>query len=121
MSCVTSSSFSVIMNGEPSNPFGVTRSLRQGDPLSPYVFIIMAEGLDHFLKFCASQGLIHGCQWGNGLPQISHLQFVDDTTLMGLARIGEAEYFRHALDIYLATFGHKFNEHKSSIFFFNTP
>ncbi|XP_057831111.2 uncharacterized protein LOC131041899 [Cryptomeria japonica] len=121
MSCVTSSSFLVIVNGKPSEPFGVSRGLHQGDPLLSYLFIIMVEGLGHFLKFRASQGLIHGWQWGNGLPQISHLQFVDDTTLMGLARIREAESFRYTLDIYIAASGQKVNEHKFSIFFFNTP
>ncbi|XP_059068224.1 uncharacterized protein LOC131858791 [Cryptomeria japonica] len=111
MSCVTSLSFLVIVNGEPSVPFSASRGLRQGDPLSPYLFIIMAEGRGRLLKFRTSQGLIHGWQWGNGVPQISHLQFVDDTTLMGLARIREVESFRHVLDIYLAASSQKVNEH----------
>ncbi|XP_057868067.2 uncharacterized protein LOC131075253 [Cryptomeria japonica] len=121
LSCVTSSSFSVIMNGEPSELFGSTRGLRQGDPHSPYLFIILAEGLGRLLKSQVSHGLIHGWQWGMGLPTLSHLQFVDDTSLMGLARIREADSFRKTLDIYLAASGQRVNEQKSSIFFFNTP
>ncbi|XP_059070979.1 uncharacterized protein LOC131862501 [Cryptomeria japonica] len=95
----------VIVNSEPSEPFGVSCGLCQGDPLSPYLFIIMAESMGYFLKFHGSQGLIHGWQWGNGLPQISHIQFVDDIALMGFARIREAKSFWHALDIYLAASG----------------
>lgn len=57
---MTSSSFSVIVNGEPSNLFGATRGLRQGDPLSPYFFIIMAKGLGRLLNSQVPQGLIHG-------------------------------------------------------------
>ena len=52
---------------------------------------------------------------------MSHLQFVDDTTLAGRARIREAEAFRFTLDTYLAASRQKINDHKSSIFFFNTP
>ena len=121
MSCVTSASFSILINGQPSQLFGASRGLRQGDPLSPYLFIIMAEGLGRFIKYQVSQNAIQGWRWGNGLPSLSHLQFVDDSALAGLARIKEAEAFRHALDIYLAASGQKVNEHKSSIYFFNTP
>ena len=68
-----------------------------------------------------SQNAIQGWQWGNGLPCLSHLQFVDDSALAGLHRIKEAKAFQHALDIYLVASGQKFNENKSSIYFFNTP
>ncbi|XP_057842111.2 uncharacterized protein LOC131051557 [Cryptomeria japonica] len=81
----------------------------------------LAEGLGRFLKYRVSQGQISGWRWGHGLPHISHLQFVDDTVLMGLARLGEAVSFRGALDTYLAALGQKVNDHKFSIFFFNTP
>lgn len=121
LSCVTTPSFSVLLNGEPTKLFGASRGLRQGDPISPYLFIIMAEGLGRLLKFHVSQNLIQGWQFGNGLPTLSHLQFVDDTALAGRARIREAKAFRLTLDTYLAISGQKINDHKSSIFFFNTP
>ena len=81
----------------------------------------MAEGLGRLIKFWVSQNMILGWQWGNGLPTLSHLQFVDDTTLVGRVWIQEAEAFRLTLDTYLATSRQKINDHKSSIFFFNTP
>ena len=84
-SCVTNPSFSVLLNGEPLELFGASRGLFQGDPLSPYLFIIMAEGLGRLIKFHVSQNLIQGWQCGNGLPTLSHLQFVDDTNLVGRA------------------------------------
>ena len=73
LSCVTSSSFSIIINGEPSDLFTASRGLRQGDPLSPYLFIIMAEGLGRFIKSQVGQGLIHGWSWNDSLPSYSHL------------------------------------------------
>ena len=121
LSCVTSASFSVLINGESTEMFGASRGLRQGDPLSPYLFIIMAEGLGRFLKNQVRQGFIQGWSWSNNLPSYSHLQYVDDTGLLGKARISEAVNIRKALDLYLKASGQKINDDKSSIFFFNTP
>ena len=81
----------------------------------------MAEGLGRFINSQVGQGLIHGWSWNDSLPSYSHLQFVDDTPLMGMARVNEALNFRRALDIYLKASGQCINDDKSSIFFFNTP
>jgi hypothetical protein len=121
LSCVTSPSFSVLINGEPTELFSASRGLRQGDPLSPYLFIIMAEGLGRFIKFHPEQGLVQGWKWHNNISAYTHLQFVDDTGLMGLATINEARNFKIILDTYLKASGQQINEGKSSIYFFNTP
>lgn len=70
MSCVTSASLSVLVNGVPSKPFGASRGLHQGDHISPYLFIILADGLGRFLKLRVHQGLIHGWKWGASLLPI---------------------------------------------------
>lgn len=58
MTCITSSSFSVLMNSEPFELFGASWSLCQGDPLSPYLFILITEGLGRFIMSCVRQRLI---------------------------------------------------------------
>ena len=118
---MASSFFSVIINGEPLDFFSASRGLQQGDPLSPSLFIIMVEGVQRFINSQVGQGLIHGWSWNDSLPSYSHLQFMDDTALMGLARVSEAINFGRALDIYLKALGQCINDEKSSIFIFNTP
>ena len=65
----------------------------------------MAEGLGRFIKSQADLGLVQGWKWHNDIPTYTHLQFVDDTGLMGLATINEARNFRMILDTYLKASG----------------
>jgi len=74
--------FSILVNGSPSRPFHSSRGIRQGDPLSPFLFVIMAEGLGRYLKAAVSDGSLSGIPLHGLLPAPSHSQFVDDTLLM---------------------------------------
>lgn len=62
MSCVNSTSFSILINGEHSNLFGASRGLRQGDSLSPYLFLLLVEGLGRLIKRNVEEGFIQGWQ-----------------------------------------------------------
>ncbi len=68
MSCVGLTSFLVLINGEHSNLFGASRGLQQGDPLSPYLFLLLVEGLGRLIKRNVAGGFIQGWQWGGGIP-----------------------------------------------------
>ncbi|CAK8544072.1 unnamed protein product [Lathyrus sativus] len=72
---------SVIVNGETTKDFKETRGLRQGDPLSPFLFAIVAESLAFLVRRVAIQGLFHRFRL-NEVEDISLVQFVDNTVLI---------------------------------------
>lgn len=79
---VFSSSMSILVNGSPTRDFIVSRSLCQGDPLSPFLFLLVAEGLASMLAKATSLGDFRGFYDG-GDSQFEILQFSDDTLLIG--------------------------------------
>ena len=81
MTCITSSSFSILINGKPFGMINPTRVLRQGDPLSPYLFLLCAEGFTSLLAKAKIEGRIHGVSICRKAPTISHLLFTDDSLL----------------------------------------
>ncbi|MCH93700.1 LINE-1 reverse transcriptase like [Trifolium medium] len=73
---------SVLVNGSPTADFKVERGLRQGDPLSPFLFLIVAEGLAGMMRKAVEIGKFKGYRINNSI-QFQILQFADDTILMG--------------------------------------
>jgi hypothetical protein len=81
MTCVTTVRYSVKFNGTLLEAFSPTRGLRQGDPLSPFLFLLFADGLSALLKHEVDQNNISGIKVCRRAPGISHLLFADDTLL----------------------------------------
>ena len=79
--CLNTSSFSFNINGEVRGFVRPSRGIRQGDPISPYLFIICAEGLSNLLKQAQRKGVITGLKICKEGPSISHLLFADDSLL----------------------------------------
>ncbi|XP_019180182.1 PREDICTED: uncharacterized protein LOC109175373 [Ipomoea nil] len=115
MLCVTSVSYNILINGAVGGVVVPSRGLRQGDPLSPYLFIICAEGLSLMLQQAQSLGTIHGCRVARGAPAISHLFFADDSLLFFKANAQEGGAVKQCLELYEKLSGQSINYHKSSI------
>ena len=80
MDCVKSVSYSFLINGNSTRSFVPSRDLRQGDSISPYLFILYAEGLFAMIQEYERKGFIHGCKIARGTLMISHLFFADDSS-----------------------------------------
>ena len=82
--CISTVKFSVLINGSPSDFFGSSRGLRQGDPLSPLLFDIVMEALSRMLDVAASAGQFSSFSMGStagSSVMVSHLLFADDTLI----------------------------------------
>eukprot|EP00253_Pinus_taeda_P020461 PITA_20461 len=119
MSLISSSFFSILINGIPTSTFRSSRGLRQGDPLSPFLFIIMAEGLGRSLTSVVQTRELKGINLHNA-PTVSHQQFVDDNMIFGHSSIQEARSLNSLLNNFSVASGACINIIKSQIFFFNT-
>jgi hypothetical protein len=117
----SSALFSILINGVPSSPFSPTRGIRQGDPLSPFLFIILAEGLNRTLKVAISDCSLSGLTLHGISPPISHSQFIYDSLLMGVPTVREALRIKSIINLFCEASGMDVNLSKSQIFFFNTP
>uniref|UniRef100_A0A8I6XYS4 Reverse transcriptase domain-containing protein n=1 Tax=Hordeum vulgare subsp. vulgare TaxID=112509 RepID=A0A8I6XYS4_HORVV len=117
MKCVTTVSYQIKVNGTFTQQFCPSRSLRQGDPLSPYLFVICAEGLSTLLRHAEEQGVLHGVKICPRAPCVSHLLFADDSMLLLRAQQQEATALHNILQLYEACSGQCINTEKSAIMF----
>ncbi|XP_016199025.1 uncharacterized protein LOC107639987 [Arachis ipaensis] len=81
MECVSTTSMSVLINGLPIKPFKMERDLRQGDPLSPFLFVLVVDVLHRMIGVAVRNGRIAPLLVGRDNIELSHLQFADDTVL----------------------------------------
>jgi hypothetical protein len=81
MNCITSVSYSVLLNGDPYGYILPTRGIRQGDPISPYLFIMCAEALSAMLQAAERCRAITGVPIARGRVRLNHLFFADDSLL----------------------------------------
>ena len=116
--CISTIQFSILINGVPVDFFGSTRGLRQGDPLSPMLLLVMMEILSRMLKRVEGAGLIRGFQavGRRGVGEcVSHLLFADDTILFCDADVEQILHVQMLLLCFQAVIGLKVNVLKSEL------
>lgn len=69
----------MLVNGSPSGEFTLEMGIRQGDPLSPLLFLIAAKGLNLFTTRAVERGLLKAANIGRNKIQVSHIQYAGDT------------------------------------------
>jgi hypothetical protein len=117
MTCVTTVRYSVRFNGHLLDSFSPTRGLRQGDPLSPYLFLFVADGLSSLIRQeteNSSLRELYICRRG---PGISHLLFADDCLMFFEGNVQQTEVVKSILDRYEKGTGQLVSLGKCSILF----
>jgi hypothetical protein len=117
MRCVRSMRFSVKLSGGLSDSFLPSRGLRQGDPLSPYLFLFCVEGFSALLKQAQREKEVTGVTFGSNGPTVTHLLFADDSIVFLEASNSNLQALKRILREYETCSGQKVNLQKSSIYF----
>lgn len=111
------SSITVLLNGSPGEFFKPTRGLRQGDPLSPYLFIIYMEIFSRIILTSEEEKTIHGVKITPKNRPISHLFFADDCLLFIRADLKEYHNILALIETFSKDSGQLINFEKSGVFF----
>ena len=122
MGCVTTPFFSILIKGKPYGNINPSKGIHQGDPLSPYLFLLCVEVLTSLLTTVEHEGRINGVSVCRKVPKISNLMFVDDSLLFCRATQGEVDVINEVLWVYAHSSSQCINMDKSSVYFSsNTP
>jgi len=116
--CISSACFSVLVNSTPSGFFSSSGGLRQGDLLSPLLFVIVMEALSKMFAVSISRGFLSRFSVGsssNGVFDISHLLFADDTLVFCEANPDHLRFLRVLFLSFKAVSGLKINLAKSKL------
>ncbi|KAI5352439.1 hypothetical protein L3X38_005330 [Prunus dulcis] len=122
MRCITSVSFIVLLNGKSENLFKPSRGIRHGDPISPYIFILVSDVLSVMLNKAVKRGIVQWIIFSRDSPTLSHLFFADDSIMFLKATERNCNVVASILNSYCHASGQVVNFEKSSVYFSpNTP
>ncbi|GKU93106.1 hypothetical protein SLEP1_g6734 [Rubroshorea leprosula] len=113
--CISSATVSILVNGSPTEEFLMEKGLQQGDPLAPFLFLIIAEALNGLILKAVEDNLFKGVEVGKSGLKISHLQFVDDSIFLCEAIDQNVATLKSVLRCFELLSGLKVNFFKSSL------
>ncbi|GJR94349.1 RNA-directed DNA polymerase, eukaryota [Tanacetum coccineum] len=113
-SCLRSSRGSIIINGSPTEEFYFQKGLKQGDPLSPFLFILVMESLHLSFQRVVDAGMFKGVQLNPSL-NLSHMFYADDAVFVGQWCDDNINILTHVLDCFYWASGLRINMSKSKI------
>lgn len=113
--CVEDTRYSVLVNGSPSSPISATRGLRQGDPLSPFIFTMIRESLSRLVFKAKDLDIVKGFEVSPRGSVVTHLQFADDTLFFCDPNSSEVLGFRAVLRYFELVSGLRINLGKSTL------
>lgn len=114
--CLTSTSFSFLINGRPTSWIKLAREVRQGNPISSYLFILVSQNLTSMFIFALRHNMIPGFN-SQLRHNFNHLMFADDLVIISRATRKVARFISLCLDLYEKISGHSPNVSKSIIYF----
>ncbi|XP_071687322.1 uncharacterized protein [Rutidosis leptorrhynchoides] len=116
MGCLNSARTSVLVNGSPTREFSIERGLRQGDPLSPFLFLIVMEGLHLTFQRAMEINFIRGVSVGANRIHLSHFLYADDDIILSRWSRQDLKRILTILEIFYLVSGLRINVSKSQIF-----
>lgn len=115
--CISSPVMKILWNGESTDPFTPSRGVRQGDPLSPYIFVLCIERLSQLISLLVDQGVWKPIKLNRNDPPLSHLCFAGDLILFGEASLSQAHVIQQCLEVFCSSSGQRVSNDKTHIFF----
>jgi hypothetical protein len=113
--CVFGGNMSILVNGSPTEEISIQRGLKQGDPLAPFLFLLVAEGFSCLMRNAVEGQLFEGFSVGDNDVLVSHLQYADDTLCIGKPTIQNLWTMKAVLRGFEMVSGLKINFSKSSL------
>ena len=114
MGCIQSTTFAVLTNGSPSGFFRPTRGIRQGCPLSPFIFLLVADALSRLILKARREGRITGLKVSR-TEEVTHTLFVDDVLLFGIGEEENLKEYAVLIEKYKKAIGMMINIEKSML------